>query len=260
MAVIGSLPVEPTEGALDPSVSLNHAFAAAYPERCIFTGGVQPAGQDLNFALESIEYQVKELGARSMKFYPFQWSCDDEAIAYPLYEKCRSLGIEVLQFHLCLPVDSRHNVEMQSPNSLQNPARDFPDLTFLMHHPMPLYFDETVSIAQRFPNIHLLVSPLVQMLVFKPRLAHRLFGELLQQVGSEKLIYGSEGAMGGNPTQYIDALLALEIPDDLQAGYGYPQITTSDKRNVIGLNMARLFDIDVAQTLETLAARDEGIG
>lgn len=258
MAVIGSLPVNPTVGKVDPSVQLNHAFAAAYPDRCIFTGGVQPEATELSHALESLEYQVKELNARSMKFYPFNWSCDDEAIAYPLYEKCRSLGIDVVQFHLCLPVDGSHNVEMQRPNGLQNPARDFPDLTFVMHHPMPLYFDETVSIVQRFPNIYLLVSPLVQMTVVKPRLAQKMLGELLQQVGSEKLIYGSEGAMGGNPKRYIDALMGLEIPEDLREGYGYPEITLDDKRNILGGNMARLFGVDIEASLSRIASRSEG--
>ncbi|HEU4600216.1 MAG TPA: amidohydrolase family protein [Solirubrobacterales bacterium] len=249
MAMVGSLPVEPTAGDVDPSIRLNHAFASAYPERCLFTGGVQPHGQPLSAALESMEYQVKELNAQSMKFYPFHWHCDDEEVAYPLYEKCRELGIDVLQFHLCLPADSSHNVEMQRPNGLQNPARDFPDLTFVMHHPTALYFDETVSIVQRFPNIHLLVSPLVQMALIKPRPVLKMFGELLQQVGSRKLIYGSEGAMGGNPTKYIEAVLDLEMPDDLREGYGYPEVTREDKENILGLNMARLFDVDVEARL-----------
>lgn len=259
MAVVGSLPLEPVPAAQDPSLTLNHAFASAYPERCLLSGGIQPYGQELASALDSMEYQVRELNARSMKFYPFQWHCDDEAVAYPLYEKCRELGIKVLQFHLCLPADSSHNVEMQRPNGLQNPARDFPDLTFVMHHPGALYFDETVSIAQRFPNIHLLISPLVQMALIKPRFVQKMFGELLQQVGAKKLIYGSEGAMGGNPTKYVEALLNLEIADDLRDGYGYPQLTREDKEDILGLNMARLFDIDVAGRLAEIE-NEEGSG
>lgn len=257
MAMVGSLPVDPMTAQDDPSIRLNHAFASAYPERCLFCGGVQPHGQELSAALSSIEYQVEELNARSMKFYPFHWSPDDEDVAYPMYEKCRELGIEVLQFHLCLPADSTHNVEMQRPNGLQNPARDFPDLSFVMHHPTTLYFDETVSIVQRFPNVHLLVSPLVQMALIKPRLAQKMFGELLQQVGAKKLIYGSEGAMGGNPTKYIDVVLGFEMAEDLQDGYGYPQMTREDKEDILGLNMARLFGIDVAAKLGEL---DEGPG
>jgi hypothetical protein len=254
IAMVGSLAFGPSDEYLEPnySIKLNHQFAAAYPERCLFAGGVQPQGRDLSAALEAIEYQVTELNAKSIKFYPFEWHCDDEAIAYPLYEKCREMGIKVVQFHLCLPGDARHNVEMQRPNGLQNPARDFPDLTFVMHHPLPLYFDETLSIVQRFPNIYLLISPLLQLSLIKPRLVQELLGSLLQQVGSEKLIYGSEGAMGGNPTRYVEAMLNFEIPQDLRDGYGYPQVTEEDKRNILGLNFARLFDVDVDAKLTEL--------
>jgi predicted TIM-barrel fold metal-dependent hydrolase len=256
MAMVGSLAFGPADEYIEPEYSLkiNHRFAAAHPDRCVFVGGVQPYGRDLSFALESIEHQVRDLGARSIKFYPYQWSCDDEAIAYPLFEKCRDLGVKVLQFHLCLPGDSSHNVEMQRPNGLQAPARDFPDLTFVMHHPMPLYFDETVNIATRFPNIYLLISPLLQASLFKPRMVQKMLGELLQQVGSDKLIYGSEGAMAGNPTRYIEALLNFEIPDDLRKGYGYPEITREDREKMLGLNLARLFDIDIETKKIELAA------
>jgi uncharacterized protein len=260
MAIVGSLPGEPLAVELDTSIQLNHAFASAYPDRCIFSGGVQPYGLEQSVALESLEYQVRELNARSMKFYPFHWYCDDEELAYPLYEKCQELGIKVLQFHLCLPADSSHDVEMQRPNSLQRPARDFPDLTFVIHHPTSLYFDETVSIAQRFPNIHLLISPLVQMALIKPRLVQKRFGELLQQVGAKKLIYGSEGAMGGNPTKYIDVVRNFEMPEDLRDGYGYPQMTTEDKEDILGLNVARLFEIDVEARLAKIRATQAGDG
>jgi uncharacterized protein len=263
MAVVGSLAFGPgTQSELyeDPNyfLKLNHAFAAAYPERCIFSGGVEPYGRDIGYALESIEYQVDELGARLMKFYPLLWRCDDEKIAYPLYEKCREIGINLLQFHLCLPADSSHDVEIQRPNYLQRAARDFPDLTFIMHHPMQLYFDETVNIAMRFPNIHLIISPMIQMSIFRPRLIQKLMGELLQSVGSDKLMYGSEGAIAGNPTRYIKALLDFEIPEDLQDGYGYPQITREDKEKILGLNIARHLGIDVEAKKQELAALESG--
>ncbi len=39
--------------------------------------------------------------------------------------------------------------------------------------------------------------------------------------------------------------MALQIPDDLREGYGYPQITREDKRKILGLNAARLFGVEV---------------
>lgn len=255
MAIVGAIPFGGEDYVIDDySVKINHAFASAYPERTIFCGGVDPVQNGLQAALDSIDYQVRELGARSIKFYPFDWSPDDREIAYPLYERCQSLGIKVLQFHLSLPAGPGYNVEAQRPNGLQNPARDFPDMTFIMHHPMPMYFDETLIIASCFPNIHLLISPLFQQSLSRPRLVQKMIGELLIWVGSDKLIYGTEGGLGGPTSRYIDAMLNFEIAQDLIEGYGYPQITDRDKEKILGLNIARLFDIDVEAKKRELAA------
>lgn len=259
MGIIGSLPFGPgTSSDLyqDPEhfIKVNHGFAAAYPERCIFSGGVEPTAAGVEYALDSIQHQKEALGARMMKFYPFHWRADDEKLAYPLYEKCREVGINIVQFHMCLPGDSSHDVEIQRPNYLQRVARDFPDMQIIMHHPMPLYFDETVNIAARFKNIHLLLSPMIQLSLIRPRLIQKLLGELLQSVGPDRLMYGSEGAVSGNPTPFIKAFMDMQIPEDLQEGYGFPALTREDKEKILGLNLATMMGIDVAAKKRELAA------
>jgi predicted TIM-barrel fold metal-dependent hydrolase len=258
MAAVGSLPFfGRANNYVDPDhpLMVNHRLAAAYPDRCIFIGGVEPFGVDRKAALASIDYQVNELGAKAMKFYPLQWCADDKELGYPLYEHCRQLGINILQFHMCRPADIYNDVETQRPNYLQRIARDFPDMTLVMHHPEPLYFEETVNILARFPNIHLLLTPLLQMAIWRPRLVQKMMGSLLQQVGSHKLMYGSEGALAGNPTRYIQAVMDFEIPDDLRKGYGYPEMTLEDKRRILGLNSAAMYGIDVEQRLKEFGER-----
>jgi predicted TIM-barrel fold metal-dependent hydrolase len=256
IAVVGNLPFF---GRSDPykdpehSIKINHALAAAHPERCLFAGGVEPLGKTRKAVLADIERQVEELGACSMKMYPFHWKVDDRELAYPIFEKCQELGINVVQFHLFLPGDKSHDVEMQRPNPIQRPARDFPDLTFVLHHPMPLYFDETVNIAARFDNVYLLLSPLIQLSITKPRMAQHMMGELLLQIGPDRLIYGTEGTISGNPTRYIEAALNFEIADDLREGYGYPQMTREDKEKFLGLNLAKLLGVDVEAKKAELA-------
>jgi uncharacterized protein len=260
MGMIGNMPFVSIDVLDDPDrlLKLAHGFASQYSTRCIFAGGTDPAARGLNHALDSIDFQIRELGAKTIKFYPFEWRCDDEKVAYPMYEKCRSLGVNVVQFHKCLPVFQATNVEVQRPNDLQGAARDFPDMTFVMHHPLPLYFDETVNIAQRFPNIHLLLAPLLHLLLLKPRAIQKMVGELLQQIGSEKLLYGSEGPIAGNPTRIIQAFMDMQIPQDLRDGYGYPQITNEDKANILGLNCARMFGVDVDAKQRELATVNTG--
>ena len=233
-----------------------HAMAKAYPDRVLFCGGVDPLYRGLTDALEQTEYQVKELGACSMKFYnghvQGSWRCDDEKVAYPLYQKCRELGIKVVQFHKGLPFGMQ-NLEHLSPLDLQAPARDFPDLTFIIHHLAVPYFEEVVSLGTRFPNIYLALSGNVNYFTIAPRLVQEQIGRLLMEVGVEKLLWGSEAALAGGPAPYLKAFMEFQIPEDLRRGYGYPQITRDDKEQILGRNFARLMGIDIEAKRKQLA-------
>jgi predicted TIM-barrel fold metal-dependent hydrolase len=244
-------------------VRLNYELARAYPERVLFCGGVDPNWRGLDQALRDMEFQVKEWGAVSMKFYSGHeegtWRCDDRELAYPLYEKAQQLGINVLQFHKGNPFGLQ-NVESTRPNDLQAAARDFPDLTFVVHHLALPYFDEMVNIAARFPNIHLALSAMINFILISPRMVQERLGRLLMEVGSGKLIWGSEASLGGPPRAYLEAVMALEIPDDLRVGYGFPQFTREDKRKFLGENFARLMGIDLEQKKRELYGSAEAVG
>lgn len=238
-------------------VYLQHAMAKAYPDRVLFCGGVDPLLNGIGHALDEMERQVKELGAVSMKFYnghvDMTWRCDDEQVAYPLYEKCEKLGISVVQFHKGIPF-GKQNVEHLGPTDLQKAARDFPNLNFIIHHLALPYFDETVSIGARFPNIYLALSGTFSQMAFAPRLLQERIGRLLRDVGSHKLLWGSEAALVGSPKPYLDLFMKLEIPEDLRVGYAYPQITRADRELILGKNFAKLMNIDLEAKAKQLAA------
>jgi predicted TIM-barrel fold metal-dependent hydrolase len=231
-------------------VAAQYELARLYPEQVLFCGGVDPLHRGLDAALEELDRQIRDLGAVSMKFYnghvPKSWRCDDERVAYPLYERCRELGVRVVQFHKGLPLGLQ-NVEDLSPVDLQAAARDFPDMTFVIHHLGLPYFDETVSIAARFENVYLALSGNINYALIAPRLVQERLGRLLHEVGSDKLLWGSEAALAGSPAPYLRAFVELEIPDDLRSGYGYPQITRFDKELILGRNFARLMGVELPE-------------
>jgi len=237
-------------------VELQAEMARRYPDRVLFCGGVDPMHRGVEAALEALERQVTEMGAVSMKFYNGHvekpWRCDDPDVAYPVYERCRELGITVLQFHKGFP-QGTENLEVVMPNDLQAAARDFPDLQFLIHHLAVPYFDETVSIAQRFPNVHLVLSSNLAFTPIAPRQVQEQLGRLMRDVGVHKLIWGSEAGLAGPPKVYLDAFMALEMPEDLQEGWGYPPITHADRKAILGENFARLMGIDLEAKRRELA-------
>ena len=228
-----------------------YELARAFPGRVLFCGGVDPAFQGVDGACRSMRVQAEEMGAVSFKFYNAHvdgnsWHCDDRQIAYPMYEEARRLGVRVLQFHKGLPLGPV-NMEDLRPNDLQAPARDFPELIFIIHHLGLPYFEETLSIAARFPNVYLALSGNINMYVIAPRMVQEQLGRLLLYCGPEKLLWGSEAALYGSPQPYLEAFLGLQIPDDLRQSYGYPQITVEHKRLILGENFARIMGIKVGQ-------------
>lgn len=231
------------------SVESQYELHKAFPDQTLFCGGVDPAYQSMKACLEQMEFQSKEWGAVSFKFYNAHidgksWRCDDPKVAYPLYEKALELGVNLLQFHKGLPIGPV-NMEEAMPNDLQGMARDFPNANIVIHHLSLPYFEETVSIAARFPNVYLALSGNLHMLLVAPRAVQETLGRLLRDVGVHKLLWGSESPVMGCPQPVLKLFWELEMPEDLQRNYGYPPITREDKEMILGKNMAQLMGIDI---------------
>jgi predicted TIM-barrel fold metal-dependent hydrolase len=82
-----------------------------------------------------------------------------------------------------------------------------------------------------------------------PMRMQHIMGRLLYEVGPGKLLWGSEAALVGSPEPYLRTFMDLSISEELQDGYGYPQITRADKEAILGQNFARLLGIDLHQAI-----------
>ena len=230
-------------------VKAQYEFSKAFPERVLFCGAVDPMYPSLEGALEQMEEQVKEMGAKSIKIYNAHvdgksWACDDPEIAYPLYEKGLELGMKIFQFHKGNPI-TRASLRDLSPLDIERAAMDFPDLSFGIHHLAVPYFEETVWIASRYPNVFLVLSGIGHTPMVAPRTFKEWRGRLLRDVASDRILWGSEAPLLGNPRPILDWIWNMKIDEQLQEDYGYPEITEEDKRKILAENQARLFDIDL---------------
>ena len=55
------------------------------------------------------------------------------------------------------------------------------------------------------------------------------------------------GCMAVHPQPFLEAFWNLQMPADLVEGYGYPALTDEVKDQILGLNAARLFAVDVRE-------------
>jgi predicted TIM-barrel fold metal-dependent hydrolase len=241
---------------------LQAEFAASMPDRMLFCGGVDPLMQGVRGAVTEMERQAKELKAVSFKFYQAQsrhlvWQADDRHLVYPLYEKALELGINFIQFHKA-GVHGDGNVEDLRSLDIQRAAIDFPELTFGLHHLGDPYLDETFAVASRHENVVLVLPLWFNLYMIQPRRMVEVLGKALFEIGADRLLYGSEAFIWPRVQTYIDAFAELEMPQDLQDGWGYPAMTREMKEKIFGLNLARILGIDVESKKASLNGQSNG--
>ena len=217
-------------------------------ERVVFVGGADPVYHGADGAVREIERQITEWGARSMKFYNGHsggrsWQCDDRSIAYPMYEKALELGVNILQFHKGSALGLERIEDLQ-PNDLQQVAVDFPEAHIIIHHLAFPYHAVAIDLARRFPNIYLSMSAWINELITRPVPTTAILGEVLSRCGPEKLLFGSELPLFPVARQLVDLVLSVQIPEEMQEGYGYPEITDQMRRMFMGGNLMRLLGMD----------------
>jgi len=241
---------------------LQYKLKEACPERVLFCAGVDPLFQGLEGCLDELERQVVEWGAVSAKFYQAHargrsWRADDPQVAYPIWERCLELGIDTVQFHKGIPLGHEF-LEDLAPNDVQQAAADFPQMNFILHHFGLPHVDATINIAARYENVHLSLSAILNLWPVSPWTVYEILGKALLNVGEDRILYGSEAFAWPAVQAYIGALGSMQMPEELQDRYGYPEITETARAKILGLNFAKLMKVDVEAKLRELSTVKAG--
>jgi hypothetical protein len=67
-------------------------------------------------------------------------------------------------------------------------------------------------------------------------------------MGEDRILFGSDSVWYGSPQWQIEALWRFQIPEALRAKYGYPALTESARRKILGLTSAKLYGIGAVDT------------
>jgi len=89
-----------------------------------------------------------------------------------------------------------------------------------------------------------------QSTIAEPRLCAAMLGQLIQGLGADHVVWGTDAIWTGSPQWQIEALRRLEIPEDMQKKYGFNPLGAADgavKRAIFGENSARLYHFTAAQ-------------
>ena len=233
-------------------------LASRDPDRTVFWGSVNPL--EGRRALDLMERQVGEFGARAFKFYnvrydygrPFPWRMDDPQVAFPVFEKAQELGVNLIGVHKGVPLGPQP-IEATQTWDMDGAAANFPDLNFVIFHVGLPFIDEVCWQLIRHPNLYASIAATINFVVRAPRQFAETLGKLLFWCGEDKIIYGSEAPIW-QPQWALEAFWNFQLPQDLVEGYGYPQLTEQAKRKILGENLLRLHGMDVEATRARLRA------
>jgi predicted TIM-barrel fold metal-dependent hydrolase len=233
-------------------------LARRNPDRTMFWGSVNPL--EGRRALDLMERQVGEFGAKAFKFYnvrydygrPFPWRMDDPQVAFPVFEKAQELGVNLIGVHKGVPLGPQP-IEATQTWDMDGAAANFPDINFVIFHVGLPFIDEVCWQLIRHPNLYASIAATINFVVRAPRQFAETLGKLLFWCGEDKIIYGSEAPIW-QPQWALEAFWNFQLPQDLVEGYGYPQLTEQAKRKILGENLLRLHGMDVEATRARLRA------
>jgi predicted TIM-barrel fold metal-dependent hydrolase len=225
------------------------------PSRIRVLGTVDPP--DGASAVESLIYQCETIKIDGLKLYPpgpdaRGWVLDDEKNTYPLFEVLRRHGIKNVCVHKGLP--GIFIEEYCHTDDLARAASAFPDLNFIAFHSSFPWEAELAGHvkAAKVKNIYAELGTLARMMGSDPARYAVLIGTLLESLGADHILWGTDTPVIGPPHWQIEAFQTFAIPEQIAGQHGYPQLTPEVKNKIFGENAARIFGIDVGSARKAI--------
>ncbi len=228
--------------------------------------------------VEGMDELAEVWGVRAWKCYT-QWGPDGRGFflhddtGLKLIEKARALGVKNICVHKGLPF-GRRSYEHSIASDIGIVARMFPDVNFLVYHsgfitgepegPYDPNRSEGVdalirSVEEngigRNANVYAELGSTWRFAMRNPDLAAHIVGKLVKHIGEQNVLYGSDSIWFGSPQDQIQAFRTFQISPAFRDRYGYPELTPKLRAQILGLNAARPYGINVDEVLKR-ARRD----
>jgi uncharacterized protein len=216
-----------------------------HPDRLITNGSFDPRGGEAG--LEEFEEKVERWNLKGVKLYTAEWRGDSKGWklssdwSYRYLERCQELGVRNIHVHKG-PTIWPLNRDAFDVADVDDVATRFPELNFIVEHCGLPRLEDFCWIAVQEPNVFGGLAVAMPFIHTRPRWFAQVLGELLYWLGEDRLLFASDYAIW-TPRWLVERFVDFQMPEDMVSEYG--ELTTTIKRKVLGLNAARLYDIDV---------------
>ena len=225
----------------------NAALAAKHPGKFVVNASWDPrAGDD---GLRELQEKVERYGCKGVKLYTAEWRGesrgwslkDPESARY--LEKCQELGVRNIHVHkgpTIWPLDK----DAFDVADVDFAATNFPELNFIVEHVGLPRIEDFCFMATQEPNVYAGLAVVVGGLMHaRPRFFAKVMGELMFWLGEDKMIFGADYAIW-EPRWQVEGFVDWQMPDDEEFS-DYSKFSVEAKKKILGLNAARLYDIEV---------------
>jgi predicted TIM-barrel fold metal-dependent hydrolase len=238
----------------------NSILKERHPDKFIVNGSFEPRLGEAG--LENFERQAREQGWQGVKLYTAEWHEDSKGWKLDDYwslkhlEKCAELGIKNIHVHKG-PTIWPLNRDSFDVADVDRVASMYPELNFIVEHVGLPRLEDFCWIGTQEPNVYGGLAVAMPFIYAKPRYFAQVLGELLYWLGEDRLLFASDYALW-HPKWIVEMFVDFEYPGDAEFD-DYAEVTPDIKRKILGLNAARLYDIEVPEELQLITA-DQGTG
>ena len=274
LALLTSPPGLPGEGVLDnPDIAAAREIVDRYAGtgRVLTHTIVHPNLGDAE--LERMHRWSSELRPAGWKVYTLWdppddrrggWFLDDD-LGQTFLDHVRAIGPRIVCAHKGIAgLIPSAAPPAASPRDIGPAAAAFPDIDFVVYHSgydLDVDSEEGAHDADPDRGVSRLVSSLAAagispganvwaelgstwfLMLRRPTEAAHVIGKLLNAVGPDRILWGTDSVWYGPPQPLIDAFRAFTIPERMQERFGYPAVTPDIKTRILGRNAEALYGV-----------------
>jgi predicted TIM-barrel fold metal-dependent hydrolase len=209
-----------------------------HPGKFEVFGGVDPRwGKD---GLALFERSLSEFGFRGLKVYPPCGFSPSDPTLFPYYALCEQHQVPVL-LHIG-PTSPVLDFSVSSPFLLDEAARLFPSVNFILAHGAVSFVEECVMMCRFRPNVYLDISGYQSTLGYDPSAS--AVRNIVSLGINHKVLFGTDFPvfrLQGEQVDFIDVLTA--------ENGALSQLKDREKSLVLSRNAKRLLETSVAVAL-----------
>jgi uncharacterized protein len=228
----------------------NGVVAEHHPDKFILNGSFDP--RDGEAGLDKLERLAERWQLKGVKLYTAEWKGDSKGWklsdpwSYRYLEKCEQLGIRNVHVHKG-PTVYPMNRDAFDVADVDDVATAFPNLRFIVEHVGLPRLEDFCWIATQEANVYGGLAVAMPFIHSRPRYFAQIIGELLYWLDENRLTFASDYGIW-QPKWLVEKFVDFQIPEDMQSEYGV--LTTDIKKKILGLNAARLYDMEVPAHLD----------